>query len=139
MWRWGMDSPNVLVVDDSPFVARALVHVLETRGLAARAAEALSICAECHPSLLVTDVCMPNIDLIDLCHQFRAAADGQRVFVLLFSAHSEKEIGNVLWATGADVFMEKRHGVAAVVARIEALFAAMASGQSHLPPAPAPG
>jgi DNA-binding response OmpR family regulator len=137
------DSPTILVVDDSPFVARALVHVLESRGLAGRPAstmaEAMNICAEFHPNVLVTDVCMPDIDLLDLCRRFRAAARGQRAIVLLFSAHAEEVIGDVLSATGADAFMEKRHGAAAVVARIEALCAAAASRQLRQPPASVSG
>ena len=41
-------SVTILVVDDSPFAARALVHVLESRGMRAKAAstmeEAMRIC-----------------------------------------------------------------------------------------------
>ena len=136
------NSPTILVVDDSPFAAKALVHVLESRGLRARAAstmaEAMNICAEFHPSVLVTDVRMPDIDLFELCRQFRAAASDQRSAVLLFSAHAEVEIDDLLAAIRADALMEKRHGAAAVAARVEALCTEVAGGQSH-PSAPAPG
>ena len=137
------NSPTILVVDDSPFAARALVHVLRSRGLRARAAstmaEAMNICAEFHPGVLVTDVCMPDIDLLDLCRRFRAAASGQRASVLLFSAHSEQEIRDIVAASGADAFMEKCHGAVAVAARVEALCTAAASRQSRHPPSSVPG
>jgi len=133
------NSPTILVVDDSPFAARALVHVLELRGLRARAAstmaDAMNICAEFHPSVLVTDVCMPDIDLLDLCRRVRAAASGQGVSVLLFSAHSERELAGIVAATGADAFVEKRLGAAAVAARVEALCTAAASRQPRPRPA----
>ena len=130
-----MDPPNVLVVDDSPFAAKALVHVLETRGLVARAAstmdEAMSICTESHPGVLVTDVWMPNIDLLDLCRRVRAAANGQRTSVVLFSAHSEQETRDKVAAACADAFVEKRQGVGAVASRVEALCAALAENPSR--------
>ena len=137
------NSPAILVVDDSPFVARALVHVLESRGLKAHAAstmdEAVTVCDDFHPGVLVADVCMPNIDLIELCRRVRAAASGLRPAVLLFSAHSEQEIGKVIAATGADAFVEKRHGAAVVAARVEALCAWVASQYPSLTPSPSPG
>jgi len=127
------DLPGILVVDDSPFAARALVHVLESRGLKARAASsmdaAMAVCAELNPAVLVTDVCMPNIDLFDLCRRFRAATSGQRTCVMLFSAHSDREIKSIVSAVGADAFMEKRDGAAAVAARVEALCAAAAASR----------
>jgi CheY-like chemotaxis protein len=136
-------APAILVVDDSPFAARALVHVLELRGLVARAAstmeEAMKVCEEIHPALLVTDVRMPNIDVIDLCRQFRAAAGGNGTAVLLFSAHPEHEIADIVSLTGADAFMEKRSGAAAVAARVESMCEAIARRQSRQSSAPVPG
>jgi CheY-like chemotaxis protein len=126
-------SVTILVVDDSPFAARALVHVLESRGLRARAAstmdEAMRICTECRPSVLVTDVCMPNIDLIELCRHFRIFAPGHRGGVMLFSAHAEETVADIIAAAGADVFMEKSRGAAAVADRVEALAAEVARRQ----------
>ena len=126
-------SQLILVVDDSPFAARALVHVLESRGMQARGAssleEAMRICTEWHPSVLVTDVRMPNIDLYELCSRFRAAAGERRTAILLFSANSEDAMGDILALTAADAFMEKLHGAAAVAARVEQLCAEIASKQ----------
>jgi DNA-binding response OmpR family regulator len=136
-------SVNILVVDDSPFAARALVHVLETRGLRAKAAstmeEAKRVCAESRPGVLVTDVCMPDIDLIELCRHFRISTPGHRGAVMLFSAHSEESVANIVAAAGADVFMEKSRGATAVAARVEALCAEVAKRQSRHPMPSAPG
>jgi CheY-like chemotaxis protein len=128
-------SQLILVVDDSPFAAKALVHVLESRGLQARGAssleEAMRICTEWHPAVLVTDVRMPNIDVYDLCTRFRAAAGERRTAILLFSAHSEEAMGDILALTGADGFMQKLHGAAAVAARVEQMCASIASKQAE--------
>jgi DNA-binding response OmpR family regulator len=88
--------------------------------------------------VLLTDVCMPNIDLFDLCRRFRAATSGQRSFVMLFSAHSEKEIKTIVSAIGADAFMEKRDGAAAVATRVESLCAAAAASRQSYRAATAP-
>jgi DNA-binding response OmpR family regulator len=101
-------------------------------------AEAMKICAELHPGVLVTDVCMPDIDLLDLCRRVRVATGG-RAGVLLFSAHSLQEIGDILAATEGDAFIEKRQGAAAVADRVEALCAEVAKRSSRHSPAPAPG
>jgi PleD family two-component response regulator len=130
-------SQLILVVDDSPFAARALVHVLESRGLQARGAssleEAMRICTEWHPSVLVTDVRMPNIDVYDLCCRFRAAAGERRTAVLLFSAQSEEAMGDLVALTGADAFMEKLHGATAVAARVEQLCASITDKAEEQP------
>lgn len=134
---------SILVVDDSPFAAKALVHVLESHRLVARAAstmdEVMKICEECHPCLLVTDVRMPNIDVLDLCRRFRAAAGGEASAILLFSAHPEHEIRDIISLSGADAFIEKRHGAAAVAARVESICAAVAKMQSEQPTERVPG
>jgi PleD family two-component response regulator len=121
------NTPSILVVDDSPFAARALVHVLESRGLQARDAssmeEAMRICTEYRPSLLVTDARMPDIDLLDLCERFRAASGRQSTAVLLFSASSEDTLRDIVAAVGADAFIEKCHGAAAVADRVAGLCA----------------
>ncbi len=130
-------SPTILVVDDSPFAARALVHVLETRGLHARGAstmeEATRILTEFRPSVLVSDVCMPNIDLLGLCRQLRAATHGKPSAVLLVSAHPETEVGDLLCTVGADAFIEKRRGALSVAAKVEALCRSMGELSSRHP------
>jgi len=136
-------SVNILVVDDSPFAARALVHVLESRGLRARAAstmeEATRVCAELHPGVLVTDVCMPDIDLLELCRHFRISAPGHQGGVMLFSAHSEESVADIIAAAGADVFMEKARGAAAVAARVEAMCVEVERRQARHTSPSAPG
>ena len=127
-------SASILVVDDSPFAAKALVHVLESRGLrvwgASTMEEAIRICTDYRPSLLVTDVRMPNIDLFDLCERFRAAAGSQSTAVLLFSANSEHSMGDIVAAVRADAFMEKHHGAAAVADRVAELSAKLECNQT---------
>jgi PleD family two-component response regulator len=124
-----MYSPTILVVDDSPFAAKALVRVLELRGLRARAAttmdEAMHVCAEARPAVLVADTGMPHLDVVELCRRVRNAARGQRLSVLLISTQREEQVSEVLVTVAPDAFMEKREGAAAVAARVEDLCTAV--------------
>jgi DNA-binding response OmpR family regulator len=112
-------------VDDSPFAARALSHVFERNGFEVRTAttisEVLDLCATFAPSILVTDVHMPGLDVSELCDRFRAATQGQRTGIVLVSARSDAELQDCLHATGADDFVPKCAGTNAVVNRVLAL------------------
>jgi len=118
-------SCRVLVVDDSPFAARALSHVFERNGFEVRTAttisEVLDLCATFGPSILVTDVQMPGVDVSELCDRFREATQGQRTGIVLVSARSDVELQDCLHATGADDFVPKCAGTSAVVNRVLAL------------------
>lgn len=130
-----MHSPTILVVDDSIFAAKALVRVLELRGLRGSAAttldQAMHACATARPSVLVVDVCMPNLDVVEVCRRVRNAARGQRLSVLLISAQREEDVRDVIAAIVPDVFMEKRAGAAAVAAKVEELCSAGVKPAAH--------
>jgi len=116
---------RVLVVDDSEFSARALSRVFERSGIEARTAttmsEVLDLCATFRPSILVSDVHMPGLDLPELCSRFRTATQSRRTGIILVSAHSDAELQDSLRVTGADDFVPKCAGASAVVERVLAL------------------
>jgi PleD family two-component response regulator len=122
---------RVVVVDDSPFAARALSHVFERNGFEVRTAtttsEVLDLCATFGPSILVTDVHMPGLEVSELCDRFRAATQGRRTGIVLVSARSDAELQDCLHATGADDFVPKCAGTSAVVNRVLALSKDIAS------------
>jgi len=116
---------RVVVVDDSPFAARALSNVFERSGFEVRTAttigEVLDLCASFGPTILVTDVHMSGLDVSELCERFRSAAQGRRTGIVLVSARSDAELQGCLHATGADDFVPKCAGTRAVVNRVLAL------------------
>ena len=118
-------SCRVLVVDDSPFAARALSRIFEREGVEARAAttmnEVLDLCATFGPSILVADVHMPGLDVCELCHRFRKTMHGQSTVIVLVSARSDAELQDCLRSTGADDFVPKCAGANAVIDRVLAL------------------
>lgn len=122
---------RIMVVDDSRFAATALARSFESSGFKVRSAsqfaEAVEIFALFNPSVLVTDVFMPNMDVTELCTKFRQATRGRRTAILLVSAHSESELLDSLQTTGADDFVPKSAGTGAVVRRVKALAEGLSS------------
>jgi len=118
-------SCRVLVVDDSPFAASALARTLEKDGFEVRSAlhftAAMEMCASFKPAVLVTDVFMPDMDVVELCKRFRQATRGRRTAILLVSAHSDSELKDCLRSTGANDFVPKSAGTAAVIRRVREL------------------
>ena len=80
----------ILVVDDEVRIADTLALILSSRGYASRAAydvvEALAVCRERIPDLLITDVVMPNMNGIELAIAVRR--DFSSCKVLLFSGQA---------------------------------------------------
>jgi CheY-like chemotaxis protein/HPt (histidine-containing phosphotransfer) domain-containing protein len=120
------DGRRVLVVDDSPVAAQALVDVLEVRGYEVRSATsldvAMKVCASFSPAVLVADVQMPNLDVAELCQRFREVTRGQHTAVLLISGRSEAELRDRLDAIRPQAFVSKLAGADVVVSRVATLF-----------------
>ena len=81
---------KVLVVDDQRVIADTLAAILNANGCSATAAysgeAALEAIAAELPDLLITDVCMPGMNGVELAVKVRQSYP--RCKVLLFSGHS---------------------------------------------------
>ena len=113
---------RVLVVDDSQVAAQALADVFELRGYQVRSASSMEqvteICATFSPSVLVTDVQMPNLNVAELCRRFRKETRARRSAVLLISGRSQAELRDLLDAIRPDGFVPKLAGADVVVSRV---------------------
>jgi CheY-like chemotaxis protein len=117
---------RILIVDDSKVAAQALSDVFELRGYQVRSAtnmqEAMEACATFSPSVLVTDVQMPDVDVTELCRRFRKETRARRSAVLLISGRSQAELRNLLDAIRPDAFVPKMAGADVVVSRVATVF-----------------
>jgi|SRR5580658_7160171 DNA-binding NtrC family response regulator len=86
-------SRTVFVVDDEPGTALAIAAILNASGFQATAftnAEKLMQAAEsCCPSILISDVFMPQINGIELAIRFKAAYP--KCKILLFSGNASAD------------------------------------------------
>ncbi|MCV2879116.1 fused response regulator/phosphatase [Sedimentimonas flavescens] len=102
---------RVLVVDDSRMQRRILSAQLARSGYevieAGNAEEALAICAEAEPDIVLSDWMMPGMSGLDFCRAFRAMPrKGYGYFVLLTSKTDKNEVAQGL-ESGADDFLAK--------------------------------
>lgn len=103
--------PRVLVVDDSRMQRRILAAQLARSGYqvleAGSGEEAMAICANTEPDLVLSDWMMPGMSGIEFCRAFRAMPrQGYGYFVLLTSK-TEKNAVALGLESGADDFLSK--------------------------------
>jgi DNA-binding response OmpR family regulator len=85
------DAPaTILVVEDDEPIRLALREVLEAEGyrviVAADGAEAIHSLAREIPSLIITDLHMPNVDGVQLCEHVRSSLRTEQVPVIVLTA-----------------------------------------------------
>lgn len=115
---------RVLIVDDSNLQLKIMTAMLTRLGFevmqATNGPDALAICAETEPDLVLSDWMMPGMNGLDLCRQFRRLERNSYGYFILLTSKSEKnEIAEGLDA-GADDFLTKPVGANELRARINA-------------------
>ena len=102
---------RVLVVDDNHDAAKTLVILLRAWGLdahmATNGAEALALLQAVDPHAIFLDLCMPEIDGIELARRIRALPDGHRHFLVVLTAFSDDHHRDSARAAGFNEFMTK--------------------------------
>ena len=129
--------PNVLVVDDSVSVRKALERILLTRDLEVSAAgsaeEALTRLGERVPDIVIADVVMPGMDGFGLCKTVKDDARYQKLPVLLISGIVNQDVLDQAGEVGALGVVKKPFTPEDIFPKIEA---ALASSARTAPAAP---
>lgn len=102
---------EILVVEDSPTQATELQYMLEAVGCRVRVArngvEALGMIAERRPTIVISDIVMPEMDGYELCRQVKGSAQTQSIPVILVTSLADaRDVVHGL-ASGADNFIVK--------------------------------
>ena len=137
--------PTVLVVEDEPDIADAIVSRLRSEGFDTRSVgdgmQAVELCRQLQPDLVVLDLMLPSIDGIEVCRRIQA---DRRVPVVMLTARDEETDVLVGLAVGADDYITKPFSPRALVARIRAVLrraddagggVVLRHGSLHLDPA----
>ena len=126
---------KVLVVDDDAGVQRLLQQTLRAEGyevvLATEAAEALRLWQSESPSLLLLDATLPGVDGYDVAARIRGAETaGKHVPIIMLT--SDRDVSQKVRAlrAGADDYLVKPFHPAELLARMKALIARFAAGES---------
>lgn len=114
---------TVLVAEDDPGVRSTLDQLLRFEGykvfLAADGLEALGLLERERPDMAVLDVAMPNLDGLGLCRMLRRRGD--RIPILVLTAHHEVGDRVAGLDAGADDYLAKPFATEELFARIRAL------------------
>jgi PleD family two-component response regulator len=119
--RWFLEK-KILVVDDSRVAAVALSNAFVAHDFMVRTVatmeEALSALTVFAPTILVSDIHMPDLDVAVLCSTFRELSRGRPTRTVLVSSMTGDELQARIDEVKPDGFVSKMSGSAAVVARV---------------------
>lgn len=128
--------PCILVVEDEPAIADAIVYALETEGFLplwkTSGGEALAELARTPVALVILDVGLPDGSGFDFCRQLRAQHDVPVIFLTARSGEIDRVVGLEL---GADDYMAKPFSPRELTARVRAVLR-RTHGNGALRPAP---
>ena len=125
--RPGDMAADILVVEDSPTQALQLQHILEQHGYRAAVAhnglDALACLRQQKPTMVLSDILMPEMDGYQLCQQIKADADLADVPVILLTSLSDpKDVIKGL-ECGADNFIVKPYDENFLLSRVQYILA----------------
>jgi diguanylate cyclase (GGDEF)-like protein len=109
--RPGHSAAEILVVEDSATQAEELKYVLEQQGyrvtLARDGRQALACLTGYRPTLVISDINMPEMNGYELCQRLKANENTRPIPVILLTALSDVEDLFQALACGADSFITK--------------------------------
>ena len=112
----------ILVVEDEPTIAQAIVKRLAAEGYQAKAVHdglaAIEAAKHVRPDAVVLDVMLPGVDGLEVCRVVQAE---HPVPVLMLTARDDESDKLVGLGVGADDYMTKPFSMRELVARIKAL------------------
>src|SRR6478735_8725267 len=115
-------STTVLVVEDEPAIAQAIVHRLSAEGWSVESAgdglTGVAAASRLRPDVVVLDVMLPGIDGLEVCRRIQAE---RPVPVLMLTARDDETDMLIGLGVGADDYMTKPFSMRELVARTKAL------------------
>src|ERR1039458_4872075 len=106
-----MNDEDILIVEDSPTQTEHLRHILEQNDYQVRIAtdgrEALGVMADWKPSLIISDIVMPEMDGFELCRRIKSDQRYRDIPVVLLTALDDPHDVIKALECGADNFISK--------------------------------
>lgn len=83
-------TPSIVVVEDDPDLARVMITALESHGIrtfhALKGSDAVQLCRQHEPTLIVLDLILPDMDGFAVVGALRESATLRRIPLLVYSA-----------------------------------------------------
>src|SRR3990167_3437031 len=116
---------EILIAEDSPTKAAQLAHLHEQRGylvtVASNGREALALLERRKPSLVISDIVMPELDGYGLCKAIKTDKKLKDILVMLVTTLSDPQDVIRALECGADNFLRKPYEERYLVSRIDYL------------------
>ena len=114
---------RILVIDDDPILQKILENLLTQAGYIVEVVfsgkQGLDIWLEFQPDLIVSDVCMPEMDGFEFCRYIRSQPTGQLIPFLFLSSQTDLEARVEGHFSGADDYIAKPFEMKELLAKIE--------------------
>ncbi len=115
---------RILVVDDDPQELQRLLEIVSASGAevltAGSGAEALRVVVREEPRIVITNRMMPGLDGLQLCRALRSHEGVRFVYLIVLTAHCEREVIVEALDAGADECLMKPVNPAELLARLRA-------------------
>jgi CheY-like chemotaxis protein/ribosomal protein L40E len=102
---------KILVVDDEPYITKLVKHLLESEGMqvevAGNAKEAADLVAKFHPSVLITDRMMPDMDGFELIKLLRRNTEFSQMKIIMLTVVDTFDDIRRSILVGADDYIRK--------------------------------
>jgi PAS domain S-box-containing protein len=126
---------EILIVEDSPTQAEQLNHILEQNNyhvsVASNGKEALSLISKHKPTLVISDIIMPEMDGYQLCEHIKKDEKLKDIPVILVTSLSDPSDIIKGLNCGADHFITKPYDEKYLLARIRYIIANSAIGKGY--------
>ena len=100
----------ILVVDDQPINIQVIYQILGGSYkilMATSGAQAIKVCTDSLPDLVLMDVLMPEQDGLETCRQMKAQETIADIPVIFVTAAQQQEEEDACWQAGAVDFIQK--------------------------------
>lgn len=120
MAEHGLTHPDILVIEDEPSIAEALLHSLAAEKFSARwcslGSEALKDINRKQPDLIILDVGLPDCSGFDLCRDIKAINDIPIIFLTARQEEIDKLIGLEI---GGEDYITKPFSLRELISRVK--------------------
>ena len=114
---------KIAVIDDDPDILELLEYNLRKEGYIVQCLNdpkiSIEHASQFHPTLIILDAVMPDMDGFSVCRQFRASPDFHEVPIFILTALVESRFEQHAFGSGADDFIHKMLGLRSLIKRIE--------------------
>ncbi len=117
---------NILIVDDDPYIQRALAFVLRKEGFEVETSsdgqDALMKAKELKPKVIFLDIMIPKTNGFDTCKAIKSDAELKDTYIIMLTAKGQEIDRERGLREGANEYMNKPFSPKDIVAKVKSFF-----------------